>query len=149
MGHYTPTIALNMTTMLANPKAHDETGWKQQHDRAVLNPCNHHEEALVLLLRGWGQYAADHKTAYHSLIGHDGVLGPQWGRIGEGRKDASCERCCELLAGAPVRQWAWAKSAKMRRAAAETETEMIRAHFAPGGPHSRGDCGPVCTAFDW
>ena len=25
----------------------------------------------------------------------------------------------------------------------------IDAHFARGGPHDRGECGPVCTAFDW
>ena len=25
----------------------------------------------------------------------------------------------------------------------------IDAHFARGGPHDKGECGPVCTAFDW
>ncbi len=25
----------------------------------------------------------------------------------------------------------------------------IAAHFAPGSPHSRGHCGPVCTFGDW
>ena len=29
------------------------------------------------------------------------------------------------------------------------EREGIAAHFAPGGRHQRGKCGPVCTAFDY
>lgn len=61
-----------------------------------------------------------------------------------GRRVAGCPRCNELTAGAePVR---WAKD-KARRAAAQFE-RACTAHFAPGGPHARGDCRPVCTFGD-
>jgi hypothetical protein len=36
-----------------------------------------------------------------------------------------------------------------RREADAMRCAAIRAHFAPGGPHSRGACGPVCTFGDW
>ena len=31
----------------------------------------------------------------------------------------------------------------------ERRSRDIDAHFARGGPHDRGECGPVCTKFDW
>jgi len=31
----------------------------------------------------------------------------------------------------------------------ERRSREIDVHFAKGGPHDRGECGPVCTAFDW
>ena len=66
-----------------------------------------------------------------------------------GRKDASCPRCQELIAGAPARDgWQKGYFASKRRND-EIERHAIAAHFAPGGPHSLGKCGPVCTAFDW
>lgn len=60
-----------------------------------------------------------------------------------------CERCDELREGAPARDgWQRGYFAKSRRE--ETQrAAAIAAHFAPGGPHSQGKCGPVCTAFDW
>lgn len=63
-----------------------------------------------------------------------------------GRYDTErCERCRELAAGAPPRRgWGYLK--------AQQETARMaamREHFAPGGKHDRGECGPVCTAFDW
>ncbi|MFJ2635808.1 hypothetical protein ACIO6U_28190 [Streptomyces sp. NPDC087422] len=65
-----------------------------------------------------------------------------------GRKVDGCPRCQELAAGAePVR---WAPSRREREQADDTErAAAIRAHFAPGGPHSRAACGPVCTFGDW
>lgn len=61
-----------------------------------------------------------------------------------GRKVAGCARCDELLAGAAPVVW------RNRKAESEAATlRAIAAHFAPGSPHSRGCCGPVCTAFDW
>jgi hypothetical protein len=63
-----------------------------------------------------------------------------------GRKTPGCPRCDELLAGAePVRQ-EWRDRARRN---AEQDRRSIAAHFAPGGPHARGDCGPVCTFADW
>ena len=71
--------------------------------------------------------------------------GPAWGR-----KTPGCPRCDELLAGAAPRQApAWVERAQRRQADAEQTEAARRAHFAPNGPHARGDCGPVCTAFDW
>jgi hypothetical protein len=58
-----------------------------------------------------------------------------------GRRVAGCPRCDELKAGAPPVQWNWTRAkaidAEFQRACA--------AHFAPGGPHATGRCGPVCT----
>ena len=66
-----------------------------------------------------------------------------------GRKDPDCPRCQELLAGAAPRA-GWQGDYFARKARNERmEREAIKQHFAPGGPHERGVCGPVCTAFDW
>ncbi len=62
-----------------------------------------------------------------------------------GRYDATCPRCQELQAGAQPRS-GWGSQA---REAERQRTAEIAAHFAPGGPHARGECGPVCTTFDW
>jgi hypothetical protein len=67
--------------------------------------------------------------------------GPSFGRLTPG-----CPRCDELLDGAaPVAQ-PW--RAKAERDAEQTRRSH-REHFAPGGPHDRGTCGPVCTFGDW
>lgn len=66
-----------------------------------------------------------------------------------GRKDPACPRCRELLAGAPPRA-GWQQDYFSRKRQLETQQrQAIAEHFAPGGPHARGLCGPVCTAFDW
>jgi hypothetical protein len=62
-----------------------------------------------------------------------------------GRKTPGCPRCDELLAGAAPVQWAGSRVARDNRL---YRGERER-HFAPGGPHATGKCGPVCTAFDW
>ena len=60
-----------------------------------------------------------------------------------GRKTPGCPRCDELLAGAKPVNWA------CRTVPQYDERAAIAAHFAPGGPHATGKCGPVCTAFDY
>ncbi|ONK09264.1 hypothetical protein [Streptomyces sp. MP131-18] len=66
-----------------------------------------------------------------------------------GRRVAGCPRCDELEAGAePVR---WTRGWQREQ---ETRNDAIRQHahekhFAPGGPHARRECGPVCTFGDW
>lgn len=66
-----------------------------------------------------------------------------------GRKDPTCPRCLELLGGAPPRPgWQKGYFSRKRRQDEQRRREMAE-HFAPGGPHARGLCGPVCTAFDW
>jgi hypothetical protein len=63
-----------------------------------------------------------------------------------GRKVDGCPRCAELTAGAkPVQRWTRNDA---HRDGYPTVAE-IRAHFAPGSPHSQGACGPVCTFGDW
>ncbi len=71
-----------------------------------------------------------------------------------GRKVAGCPRCDELIAGAAPRQLsdhrvAMIESAARRESADAQRCAEIRAHFAPGGAHSRRTCGPVCTFGDW
>jgi hypothetical protein len=71
--------------------------------------------------------------------------GPAWGR-----KTPGCPRCDELLAGAPPRDVpARLRGLVRQREMDEQSDRARREHFAPGGPHARGDCGPVCTAFDY
>ena len=57
-----------------------------------------------------------------------------------GRKDPSCPRCQELLAGAkPAEGWGAAKAKRERDISA-----AIYAHDCKAS-----NCGPVCTAFQW
>ncbi|WP_330328206.1 hypothetical protein [Streptomyces pseudovenezuelae] len=75
-----------------------------------------------------------------------------------GKKTPGCPRCDELIAGAEPVRWA---GQEMRRGLTRgygserantggypTRRE-IHDHFAPGSPHHRGACGPVCTFGDW
>jgi len=61
------------------------------------------------------------------------------------RYDPECPRCIELIAGSPARP-GWSARA---RALEIRHTADLAAHFAPGGPHAAGKCGPVCTFGDW
>lgn len=69
--------------------------------------------------------------------------GPVFGKL-----TAGCPRCDELLNGAEPVRWSsnWERS-HARRHAVEFERD-ITAHFAEGGAHSTGSCGPVCTFGD-
>jgi hypothetical protein len=57
-----------------------------------------------------------------------------------GRKDPSCPRCQELMAGSAPRTWAQSNDA--RRCA------EIKDHFS-SHKHLSGGCGPVCTFGEW
>ena len=61
------------------------------------------------------------------------------------RYDPECPRCLELLAGSTARPGWSARS----RALEIRRTAGLHAHFAPGGPHARGECRQVCTFGDW
>jgi phage FluMu protein Com len=65
------------------------------------------------------------------------------------RYDLSCPRCQELNAGSAPRFGWQAEYYTKKRQDAEARTKAIKQHFATGGPHDLGHCGPVCTAFDW
>ena len=58
-----------------------------------------------------------------------------------------CARCDALRDGAEPKSWG-GQSATLRAHNARMDSAARRAHFAPGGPHAQGACGPVCTAFD-
>lgn len=71
--------------------------------------------------------------------------GPAWGK-----KTPGCPRCDELLAGAAPREApAWVGRVQRRQQDERDYDRRREEHFAPGGPHATGACGPVCTAFDW
>ncbi|MGW4784923.1 hypothetical protein [Streptomyces sp. NPDC004230] len=64
-----------------------------------------------------------------------------------GRRVAGCPRCTELDAGAkPVRQ---NRRPERQQTGGYPTNREIADHFAPGSPHARGACGPVCTFGDW
>lgn len=61
-----------------------------------------------------------------------------------------CARCDEMHAGAPPRPAPeWIEKYRRLRDMGDARAEDIRQHFAPNGAHERGDCAPVCTAFDY
>lgn len=62
-----------------------------------------------------------------------------------GRRVENCQRCAELQAGAPPRP-GWSD---FKRRQEEVERYAAAEHFAAGGPHALGKCGPVCTFGDW
>ena len=63
--------------------------------------------------------------------------------------DPACPRCQELASGSKPRD-GWQKDYFAKRQRDEEQRRQhIAEHFAPNGPHARGLCGPVCTAFDW
>ena len=73
------------------PRYDDKTGWKSRHLTAIAEPFGTlygpekptPERAIVLMLRGWLEYAEAHKSAFDSNIGDDSVLGDEWFKIGE------------------------------------------------------------------
>lgn len=58
------------------------TNWALRHNAAIRNPEGL-ERGLMRILRGWEDYADQHRTHFGSLIGEDGFLGPQWEAIGD------------------------------------------------------------------
>ena len=63
--------------------------------------------------------------------------------------EGECPRCDELRSGAPARRPDWVDRLGARARADAERDAARRAHFAPGGPHALGTCGPVCTFGDW
>lgn len=52
------------------------------HNDAVYHPVGI-ERAWGHLLKGWEIYAINYRQSHGADIGEDGVLGPEWGQIGE------------------------------------------------------------------
>lgn len=66
-----------------NPKFRgpDNNGWQRRHQSAVATP-DRTERPIVALLASWAEYADQHRAAYDTGIGSDGVLGPAWADLG-------------------------------------------------------------------
>lgn len=60
-----------------------------------------------------------------------------------------CPRCDALRNGAEAKTGWGNRSAAVQAHNDRIDALRRAAHFAPGGPHATGQCGPVCTAFDW
>ncbi len=61
-----------------------------------------------------------------------------------GRKDPTCPRCQELLAGSPARS-GWQKDYYSRKKRDEAMfTKALKEHNC-----QTANCGPVCTFGDW
>lgn len=69
--------------------------------------------------------------------------------FGRKAEPGACPRCDELRDGAAPRSLAWVDDMRRREAADRERDAHRRQHFAADGPHARGECGRVCTAFDW
>jgi hypothetical protein len=82
--------------------------WQERHNKAWANPAKWQEKAIVHLLKAWFEYESIHAALYDSKIGNDGVLGPEWARIGaaiRGLLNADCGRLdCGTLDGAICRE---------------------------------------------
>jgi hypothetical protein len=61
-----------------------------------------------------------------------------------GRKDPTCERCRELLAGAGSRDGWQRRYFSEKKRTEENRLAAIRTHDC-----KVSGCGPVCVAFDW
>lgn len=75
-----------MLSLKANPKLPGD--WKERHNSAITGSSmlggRPFEASIGGLLHAWARYADDHRAAYDSPIGHDGVLGEHWRDIGLG-----------------------------------------------------------------
>jgi hypothetical protein len=68
--------------IMAGPDRPGENGWRGRHHRAIYGPMES-ERGIVLMLKGWHEYAVTYRARFDSLIGSDGVLGPAWEEIGD------------------------------------------------------------------
>lgn len=84
------------------------------------------------------------QTTKHTCTSHGGAL-----PFGRKAPEGQCPRCDELRNGASPRTHAGFEALSRRQRHEQEDAAALRAHFAPGGPHRAGKCGPVCTAFDW
>ncbi len=60
----------------------NKNGWATRHYNALVVPDVATEMPLCSMLRGWADWADEHRTRYESPIGHDQVIGIEWLRIG-------------------------------------------------------------------
>jgi len=73
---------------------------------------------------------------------HDRGKAMPFGRL---KPVGDCPRCDELHDGAPARELPWDPRANVDGWPSDAR---ISEHFAPGGIHATGGCGPVCTFGD-
>ena len=62
-------------------KAAQRQNWATAHLLAWRGP-GENEGPLRDMIQGWVMYAHRHQARYGSLVGDDGVLGPEWASIG-------------------------------------------------------------------
>jgi len=86
-------VAINPKLSLPNTG-----GWKERH-RAAITFLSGHERPMVSMLRGWYDYAIQHRVRYESPIGNDGVLGPEWEAIGDALRALLNGDCGRLDSG--------------------------------------------------
>lgn len=67
----------------AKAKDFQGNGRGKRHYDAMTNPKSEFEAAIVLMIRGFAEYADAHKVRYDSPIGEDFVLGRPWKQIGK------------------------------------------------------------------
>ena len=145
---WTSSTQLRDVRTLSCPGTTDQTLPEQHAHRQIDHAISRFagELARLGLTAEAGIQADDGATQVVELVRHtcnDG-RGPHFGR-----KTPGCPRCDELLAGAPTRSPAWVGALKRRQENDALDRRYHSEHFAPGGPHATGACGPVCTYGDW
>lgn len=88
-----PRIAADHNARLAGP-AFATTVAQVQHARAVRD-----DVCVWRMLTAWGAYADTHRGRFASLIGDDGVLGPEWQAIGQALRGLLNGECAGLDGG--------------------------------------------------
>ncbi len=160
-----PTLALSIAAerVAAYKKAHNghyppapfDAG--QNSDRQSVGQPGHCSVCAVLghvvahPERGCGnvQCNSDHE-APGQITRHECTLDGKALPFGRKAPIGDCLRCDQLRAGAAPREAHPAiRAAATRRSDDDQRAAEITAHFAPGGPHSQGACGPVCTFGQW
>lgn len=78
-----------MANLRVTKKYPNGNGWEERHNEAVLRAFQPYpwtdtqENAVVMLMHAWANYANAHKERFESVIGDDGFLGPLWEDMGK------------------------------------------------------------------
>lgn len=85
--------------LTAHPAHESVPGYWQRHEDALNHPRGV-ELPIAYMLGAWLLYADIHRERYQSGIGKDGVLGPEWAKIGSALRGLLNGECGRIDCGA-------------------------------------------------